>query len=185
MLCCCAFLMHQNNDPSGKVVQLTATSNIGCNNVDLLVKVPRLSTKYSIHKLEACSHVVVHQMWTQRGAKSCNIILEGSSLVIICSTRSFYMSFINCGIKTNILRYTRLYIEIVKAKILFGQRLWGIDSWFSYRVESWAAIDASYSTPCQHYNSSWVWCMGQVPRPNPTLSHIEQDIDNMWTCLIE
>ena len=39
-------------------------------------------------------------------------------------------------IKTNILQYTRLYIEMVKAKILSSQRLWGSDSWFSYKVEA-------------------------------------------------
>jgi hypothetical protein len=43
--------------------------------------------------LGACSHVV-HQTQTQKGAKSCNILLEGSSLVI-CPTHSLYMSFIN------------------------------------------------------------------------------------------
>jgi hypothetical protein len=31
-------------------------------------------------------------------------------------------------IKTNILQYTRLYIEIVEPKILFDERLYGIDS---------------------------------------------------------
>ena len=39
---------------------------------------------------------VVHQTQTQRGAKSGNIILEGSGLNI-CPTRLLYMSFINCG----------------------------------------------------------------------------------------
>ena len=40
-------------------------------------------------------------------------------------------------IKTNILQYIRLYIEMIGPKILFGQRLWGDDSWFSYKgVES-------------------------------------------------
>ena len=29
-------------------------------------------------------------------------------------------------IKTNILKYTRFCIEITEAKILFGQRMWGI-----------------------------------------------------------
>ena len=29
-------------------------------------------------------------------------------------------------IKTNILKYTRLYIEIIEVKILYGQRLWGM-----------------------------------------------------------
>ena len=98
--------------------------------------------------LGACSHIV-HQRRTQRGAKSCNTILEGSSL-IICPTRSLYISFINCRslIKTIIFQYTRLYIEIVKAKILIGQRLWGIDSWFSYRgVQSQSPINSSYIAP--------------------------------------
>ena len=50
--------------------------------------------------------------------------------------------------KLKILQYTGLYIEIVEAKILFGQKMWGIDSWFSYRgVESWDAIYPSYSNP--------------------------------------
>ena len=43
----------------------------------------------------ARSHVV-HQMLTQMGAKSSNNILEGSSL-IICSTRSLSMNFVNYG----------------------------------------------------------------------------------------
>jgi hypothetical protein len=30
-------------------------------------------------------------------------------------------------IKTNVLHCTRVYIEIVEGKILFGQRLWDID----------------------------------------------------------
>ena len=38
----------------------------------------------------------VHQTQTQRGAKSGNIILEGSGL-IICCTHAMYVSFINCG----------------------------------------------------------------------------------------
>ena len=36
-------------------------------------------------------------------------------------------------IRTIILHYTRLYIEWVEAKILFGQRLWDDDSRFPYR----------------------------------------------------
>lgn len=42
-------------------------------------------------------------------------------------------------IKTNIVHYTKLYIEIIEVKILRCQRLWGTDSWFFYRVESWGA----------------------------------------------
>ena len=47
----CAFSMHQNHNPSAKVVELINTSIVGCNNEDLLVRVPCLSTKYSIDKL--------------------------------------------------------------------------------------------------------------------------------------
>ena len=39
-------------------------------------------------------------------------------------------------------------MKIVEAKILLGQRLWGINSWFFYKgVESWAAMNPSYAGP--------------------------------------
>ena len=34
-------------------------------------------------------------------------------------------------IVTNILQMHKASIETVEAKLLFGQKLWGIDSWFS------------------------------------------------------
>ena len=37
-------------------------------------------------------------------------------------------------IKTNILQYIGFYKEIVEVKVLFGQRLWGIDSWILMEV---------------------------------------------------
>ena len=95
--------------------------------------------------LRVCSHIV-HQIQTQRGAKLSNIISEGSSL-IKCPTCSLCMSFINYRShdQINILQYTWLYIEIFEAKFLFGQRLWGIDSWFPSRgVESWAVINPRF-----------------------------------------
>ena len=78
--------------------------------------------------LRVCSHVA-HQTQTQRGPKLSNNFLEGSSL-ITCSTCSLYMSFINYGSHDQIyiLQYTRLYIEIFDAKLIFGQRWRGIDS---------------------------------------------------------
>ena len=80
-------------------------------------------------------------------------------------------------IKLNNLQYTRLYVKIVEAKILFGQRLRCIDSWFSYKwVQSWAAIHSSYaslvelSRPHQRYNINWAWRVDPTPRSDPTLS---------------
>ena len=32
-------------------------------------------------------------------------------------------------IETDILQYKRPYIERIEIEIMFGQRLWGIDSW--------------------------------------------------------
>ena len=63
-------------------------------------------------------------MLAQRGSKSGNIILEGSNL-IMGPKHSLYMSFMNCGSRdqTIILQYTKLYIEIVEAKNIFGQAL--------------------------------------------------------------
>ena len=64
-------------------------------------------------------------------------------------------------IKFDILQYTRFHIRIVEAKVLFGQRLQGIDSSFPSRgVENWAAIYSSHygqdglSGAIQHYSSS-------------------------------
>ena len=37
-------------------------------------------------------------------------------------------------IETNILQYIGFYKEIVEVKVLFGQRLWGIDSWILMEV---------------------------------------------------
>ena len=114
-----------------------------------------------------------------KGAKLGNIILEGSTF-IVCPTCSLYMSFIYVGpmIKSNIFQYTRLYMELVEAKILFYQRFRGTDSWFSYRkVESWATIDPSYSSTGSFMGpangtivvglDAWV----QLPRQTQTLSH--------------
>jgi hypothetical protein len=81
-------------------------------------------------RVRGCSQIV-HQSktQTQRGAKLDSIIWEGSSLVIH-PTCSLYMSFTNVGhvIKTSILYYEGLYIEIIEAKIIFGERMWGNDS---------------------------------------------------------
>ena len=87
---------------------------------------------------------------TQRGAKLGNIIPERNSL-IICPTRALYMSFINCGSCEQIIFFYNtqgFYMEIVEAKTLYGQRLCGVDSWFSYRgVESGGIIDPSSYAP--------------------------------------
>ena len=65
-------------------------------------------------------------------------------------------------------------------KILFGQRLWGIDSWFSYEgVESWAAINPSYagqrelSRPRQRYNISWAWRVDPTPGSKPNVAMLQ------------
>ena len=49
---------------------------------------------------------------------------------------------------TNILQYIlRFYKQMVEGQILFGQRVWGIDSRFPNKgVESWVAIYLSYSS---------------------------------------
>ena len=65
------------------------------------------------------------------GVRSDDILLEGEwSQHIVCPTHSHYMTFMNVRlmIKTNILQYTRLYIEIVDGKILLGERSRGINS---------------------------------------------------------
>ena len=46
-------------------------------------------------------------------------------------------------IKVDILQYIRLYTKRVEVKILFGQRLWDVDSWFSYRRN-----EAHFSRSC-------------------------------------
>ena len=65
-------------------------------------------------------------------------------------------------------------------KILFGQRLWGIDSWFSYEgVESWAAINPSYagqrelSRTRQRYNISWAWRVDPTPGSKPNVAMLQ------------
>ena len=68
----------------------------------------------------------LHQTLTQRGAKLDNISLEKIVQLYAINAHSIW-------VKTNISQYTRFYIDAIGAKILFGQRLWDIDSWFFYR----------------------------------------------------
>ena len=59
-----------------------------------------------------------------------------------------YMSLWKCGvmIKNNMLQCTWLYIEIGEAKFLFVQRMWGIDSWLSYR----GVFPFIFHSSCEH-----------------------------------
>lgn len=67
-------------------------------------------------------------MLTGRGTKSGNIIIVEWCRLVVCPM-SLYdeLHKLSPTLKTHILLYTRLYIEIVEATILFGQRLWAIN----------------------------------------------------------
>ena len=79
-------------------------------------------------------------------------------------------------------------IEIVEAKILFDQRLWGFDSRFSYKgVGSWVALDPSYySLECFPGPASGIIAIGMTCGSNFEaklgIVPLGPYINNMWTC---
>ena len=90
------------------------------------VVMDKLSSSEYVFTFASLGHVhtlyIKHKQ--QKGVTSSTIALEENGL-FICLTCSLYMSSINCGFRDQNYSLTihMLYIEIIGARILFGQRL--------------------------------------------------------------